>query len=209
MGLNISSTTNYYNYQYGIITCYWNNSCNQLSYLIDNFCIFVIKIKRPNPFPGGKKCNLPQPVLINLPANQPTSMALQKIQLHGSHMVYMPESRQAVSTGYLECRLLGFFFFVILKTTVVQTTEWLLKLTICGRKTHIFVVCLTIIGSDNGLLPGRHQAIIWSNAGILLIWLLGTHFSEISIAILRVPFKKMCFKWSSAQWRPFCLSSVC
>ena len=24
----------------------------------------------------------------------------------------------------------------------------------------------TITGSDNGLLPGRHQAIIWTNAGI-------------------------------------------
>ena len=26
---------------------------------------------------------------------------------------------------------------------------------------------LTIIGSDNGLLPGRHQAIIWTSTGIL------------------------------------------
>ena len=25
---------------------------------------------------------------------------------------------------------------------------------------------LTIIGSDNGLAPGQHQAIIWTNAGI-------------------------------------------
>ena len=32
---------------------------------------------------------------------------------------------------------------------------------------------LTIIGSDNGLSPGRHQAIIWPNAGILLICPLG------------------------------------
>ena len=34
-----------------------------------------------------------------------------------------------------------------------------------GRVTHICVSKLTIIGSDNGLLPGR-QAIIWTNAGI-------------------------------------------
>ena len=27
---------------------------------------------------------------------------------------------------------------------------------------------LTIIGSDNGLSPGRRQAIIWTNGGILL-----------------------------------------
>ena len=45
--------------------------------------------------------------------------------------------------------------------------------------THICVSKLTIIGSDNGLLPGRRQAIIWTNAGILLIGPLGTNFSEI------------------------------
>ena len=35
--------------------------------------------------------------------------------------------------------------------------------------THICVGDLTIIGPDNGLSPGRRQAIIWTNAGILLI----------------------------------------
>ena len=30
---------------------------------------------------------------------------------------------------------------------------------------HICVDKLTIIGSDNGLSPGRRQAIIWTNAG--------------------------------------------
>ena len=38
---------------------------------------------------------------------------------------------------------------------------------------------LTFIGSDNGLSPGRCQAIIWTNAGILLIRTLGINFSEI------------------------------
>ena len=36
-------------------------------------------------------------------------------------------------------------------------------------------------GSDNGLSPGRRQAIIWTNAGILLIGLLRTNFGEILI----------------------------
>ena len=31
---------------------------------------------------------------------------------------------------------------------------------------HIFVNKLNTIGSDNGLLRGRHQAIIWTNVGI-------------------------------------------
>ena len=35
------------------------------------------------------------------------------------------------------------------------------------------------IGSDNGLLPIQHQAIIWTNAGLLSILPLGTKFSEI------------------------------
>ena len=43
-----------------------------------------------------------------------------------------------------------------------------------GRVTHICVSKLIIIGSDNGLPPGRRQAIIWTNADILLIGPLGT-----------------------------------
>ena len=71
---------------------------------------------------------------------------------------------------------------------------------------HICISKLTIIGSDNGLSPGRHQAIIWSNAGILLIEPLQTNFSEISIAIHTFSFKKIHLKMSSGKWRPFCLS---
>ena len=52
-----------------------------------------------------------------------------------------------------------------------------------GRVTHTCVGTLTIIGSDNGLSPGRRQAIFWTNAGILLIGPWGTNFSEILIGI--------------------------
>ena len=78
-------------------------------------------------------------------------------------------------------------------------------LTHWGRVTHICVSKLTIIGSDNGLSPGRRQAIIWTNARILLIWPLGTNFSGISIDIQTFLFKKIHFKMSSGKWRPFCL----
>ena len=44
---------------------------------------------------------------------------------------------------------------------------------------HICVAKLTIIGSDNGLSPGRHQAIIWTNDGIFLIGPLKRNFSEM------------------------------
>ena len=73
-----------------------------------------------------------------------------------------------------------------------------------GRVTHICVSKLTSIASDNGLSPDRRQAIIWTNAGILLIGPLGTNFSEISIEILTFSFKKMRLKVSSAKRRPFC-----
>ena len=66
-------------------------------------------------------------------------------------------------------------------------------LTHWGRVTHIGVGNLTIIGSDNGLSPGRRQAIIWSNAGILLNGPLGTNWSEILIKIETFPFKKKAF----------------
>ena len=77
-------------------------------------------------------------------------------------------------------------------------------LTHWGRVTHICVGKLTNIGSDNGLSPGRRQAIIWTNAGILLIGPLGTNFSEFLIVIHTCSFNKMHLKMSSAKWRPFC-----
>ena len=65
---------------------------------------------------------------------------------------------------------------------------------------------LAIIGSDNGLSTGRRQAIIWTNAEILLIGPLGTNFSEIFIGIHTFSFKKLHLKMSFAKWRPLCLN---
>ena len=71
--------------------------------------------------------------------------------------------------------------------------------------THICVSELTIIGSDNGLSPERGQAIIWTNAGILLFRALGINFSEILSKIHIFSVKKMLVKISSGKWRPLCL----
>ena len=65
----------------------------------------------------------------------------------------------------------------------------LVLLTHWGRVTHICVSKRTIIGSDDGLSPSRRQAIIWTNAGILLIGPPGTNFSEILIEIITFSFK--------------------
>ena len=81
----------------------------------------------------------------------------------------------------------------------------LVCLTHWGRVTHICVGNLTIIGSDNGLSPGRPQAITWTIAGILFIGSLGTNFSEMLIEFHTFSFSKIHLKMSSGKWLPFCL----
>ena len=83
----------------------------------------------------------------------------------------------------------------------VETFPWL---THWGQLTHICISKLTIIGSDKGLSPGQHQAIISINAEILLIQTLQTNFSEKKSKIYIFLFKKMHLKISSAKWQPFC-----
>ena len=78
-------------------------------------------------------------------------------------------------------------------------------LTHWGRMMHICISKLTIIGSDNGLSPDQCQAIIWTNAGILLIQTLGTNFSEILSAIHTFSFKKMHLKMAAILSRPQCV----
>ena len=58
---------------------------------------------------------------------------------------------------------------------------------------------LTIIDSDNGLAPGQRQAIILTNAGILLIAPLGRNFSEILIEIHAFSFKKVHLKFENVR----------
>ena len=86
-----------------------------------------------------------------------------------------------------------------------QTVLGWTLLTHWGRVMYIFVHNLAIIGSDNGLSPGQCQAIIGSNAAILLIRNLGTNFNEIISEIHTFSFKKIQLKMSSVKWRPFCV----
>ena len=80
--------------------------------------------------------------------------------------------------------------------------------------THICVSKLTIIGSDNGSSPDRRQAIIWTNAGILLIGPLGTNFSEIVMEILRNffiqenAFESVVCETASILYRPQCVKTL-
>ena len=64
--------------------------------------------------------------------------------------------------------------YVINPFTNSNSIQYLTRL---GRVTHICVSKLNFNGSDNGVSPGRRKAIIWTNAGILLIGPLGTNFN--------------------------------
>ena len=82
-------------------------------------------------------------------------------------------------------------------------------LTQCGLMTHIYIGNLTIIGSDNGLLPGLRQAFIWTNDGILLIGPLGTNFREILIEIHMVSLIKFIWKCHLQNVGHFVSASMC
>ena len=84
-----------------------------------------------------------------------------------------------------------------------RSARVLMPLTHWGRVTHQCIGKLISITSDNGLSPGWHQAIIRTNAGILLIGPLWINFSEFLIEIRTFSLKKIRLKMSSAKCRPF------
>ena len=81
----------------------------------------------------------------------------------------------------------------------------MLNLSHWGRVTHMCVGNLTNIGSDNGLLPGRPQAIIWTNAAILFIGPLGTKLQWNFNSNSYIFIQENPFKMSHGKWLPFCL----
>ena len=78
------------------------------------------------------------------------------------------------------------------------------RLTHWGRVKHICVDNLTTIGSDDGLSPGRHQVIIWTSAGILLMEPLGTNSNEIVIRVHTFSFQNIHLKYAKCRLFPFC-----
>ena len=82
--------------------------------------------------------------------------------------------------------------FNSLRLIKVLLTHW-------GQVMHVCINNLTIICSHSGGSPGRCQAIIWTNARILLIGPVGINFSEVSIEIQIFSFKKIHLRVSSAK----------
>ena len=128
---------------------------------------------------------------------------ITKVTLHYGSFVRGNHLTQRASNAdhwWTLCFALNRIFSQIVEFLMIRNalTHW-------GRVLHICVGNLTIIGPDNGLSPRRRQAIIWTNARILLIGPYGTSFSEILIGIHTFSFKKIPLKMSSAKWRPFFL----
>ena len=83
------------------------------------------------------------------------------------------------------------------------------SLTHWGRVTHICVSKLSIIGWDNGLSANQRQAIIWTNAGILLIGTLRTNFNEILIEFIHFHERISIWKCHLENGVHFVSASIC
>ena len=87
-------------------------------------------------------------------------------------------------------------------------TAWKPCSTHWGRVMHIYISKLTTIGSDNGLLPHRRQAIIWTSAGMLLVWPLGTNLNRnLYIFIQGNAFENVVREMGEILSRPQCVVS--
>ena len=75
--------------------------------------------------------------------------------------------------------------------------------------THLCVGNLTIVGSDNGLSPGRRKAIIWTNAGILSIapYKQGNFCRNRHIFILKNAFQNVIWEMTAILSRPQCVKT--
>ena len=113
------------------------------------------------------------------------------------------------SISWMKTAVFGFKFHLICSPRVQYhpLTHW-------GRVTHICVGNLTIIGWDNGLSPGRRQAIIWTNAGILLIGPLGkkklqwTFNQKYNIFFPENTFESVVWKTAVFLSRPQCVKNT-
>ena len=120
---------------------------------------------------------------------------------------YTQRGRKKYTTNFLTFRKLYLknITKIRFKTRVssIRRSSQIKSLTHWSRVTHMCVNEITTIGSDNGSSPGRHQAIIWTKARILLIGHLGKKLKWNQN--LWISIEKMHFTMSSAKRRPFCL----
>ena len=100
-----------------------------------------------------------------------TAHGLQSPQNSTNTYKNTPRVNTTLSNNYT---FLHFSIDIFLVTSIFSSTSYSCNIshhikTHLGRVTHICASKLTIIGSDNGLSPGRRQAITSTNHGILSI----------------------------------------
>ena len=138
------------------------------------------------------------------------SMKTSKLRVTGLCVGNSPGPVNSPHKGPVTRKMLPFDDVIMSWQQHIPTDKTATKtLTHRGRVTHICVSNLTTMGSDKGLLPGQHQAIIRTNAGMLFIRPLETNFSGILVEILIFSFKNTRLKVSSAKWRFFFSYSMC
>ena len=73
-----------------------------------------------------------------------------------------------------------------------------------GRVTHICVGNLTIIGSDNGLSPGRRRSHYLNQYCLIVNWTLGKKLQWNQNKKANVLIHKNAYEMPPVRWRPFC-----
>ena len=113
------------------------------------------------------------------------SLAMCLVEVPLTDVIFVVRQQQE---WYITAKKLRYVVFVNLEKAFNSVPRKVLRwaLTHWGRVTHICVGRITISGSDNGLSPGRRQAIIWTNAGILLIRCLGTGLGSNTYLYLQI-----------------------
>ena len=103
------------------------------------------------------------------------------------------------------------FMTMIMTIWWPRSGVWIYQV-VTGVTSVVGVPSTHLVGSDNGLSPGRRQAIIWTNVGILSIEYLGTNISEILIKIRSFSLKEKAFenvvrKMGAILSRPQCVNT--
>ena len=122
------------------------------------------------------------------------TLVCNELKSHNNSIIYKLKS----TGGGLLLSQQKYVFLWVTEVRQMCLTQW-------GRLAHICVGKLTNIGSNNGSSPAQRQAIIWTNAEILLIGPSGTTFSDILVKIHPFSFQKRHLKLSSVKRRTFCL----
>ena len=101
-------------------------------------------------------------------------------------------------------QLLSYFLLYLSQCRIL--TRW-------DRVTHKYVSDSTLIGSDNGLSPGRRQVVMRTITGILLKWSLGNklqrHFNRnLYIFVQENAIKNVIWKMAGILSRSQCVNSL-